>query len=182
MANPRSHVSEKSLLRETLRKRLRTLSQRERRERSLRICENLSTFLSGKKSVALFAPAESEPDLDLLWELGLLEHHLVSYPYCDGRNLQFLIVSALSDLSPGKFGIREPVAGGSPKTLDLIVVPGLAFTSDGHRLGRGAGFYDRFLSTVPGYTVKVGVCFAFQLLPEIPHIDHDVKVDALVYA
>jgi 5-formyltetrahydrofolate cyclo-ligase len=92
------------------------------------------------------------------------------------------MVSALSDLSPGKFGIREPAAGESPKTLDLIVVPGLAFTSDGHRLGRGTGFYDRFLSTVPGNTVKVGVCFAFQLLPEIPHIDHDVKVDALVYA
>ena len=165
-----------------MRKRLRTLSQSERRERSLRICKNLSTFLSGKNSVALFAPVESEPDLDLLWELGLLEHHLVSYPHCNGRTLQFLIVSALSDLSPGKFGIREPLVGGSPETLDLIVIPGLAFTSDGYRLGRGAGFYDRFLSTVPGYTVKVGVCFTFQLLPEVPHLNHDVKVDALVYA
>lgn len=163
-------------------KRLRTLSDSERRERSLRICEKLSTILSGKNSVALFAPIQSEPDLDLLWELGLLEHHLVSYPHCDGRTLKFRTVSALSDLFPGKFGIREPVAGGRPETLDLIVVPGLAFTSDKYRLGRGGGFYDRFLSTVPEYTVKVGVCFAFQLLPEIPHKDHDAKVDTLVYA
>ncbi|MBV8173772.1 MAG: 5-formyltetrahydrofolate cyclo-ligase [Verrucomicrobia bacterium] len=182
MANPRSHFSDKSLLRDAMRKRLRTLSQSERRERSLQICENLSTMLSGKNSIALFAPIEVEPDLDLLWELGWHEQHVVSYPNCDGRNLRFRTVSALSDLSPGKFGIRQPIAGGSPETLDLIVVPGLAFTSDGHRLGRGAGFYDRFLSTLPGYTVKVGVCFAFQLLPEIPHVDHDVKMDALVYA
>jgi 5-formyltetrahydrofolate cyclo-ligase len=182
MANPRLHFSEKSLLRETMRKRLRTLSHSERSERSLQICANLSTILSGKNSVALFAPIQSEPDLDLLWELGLLEHHHVSYPHCVGGTLQFHTVSALSDLSPGKFGIREPVAGGSPETLDLIVVPGLAFTTDGYRLGRGGGFYDRFLSRVPGYTVKVGVCFAFQLLPEIPHIEHDVKVDALIYA
>jgi 5-formyltetrahydrofolate cyclo-ligase len=165
-----------------MRKRLRTLSDSERRERSLRICEKLSTILSGKNSVALFAPIQSEPDLDLLWELGLLEHHLVSYPHCDGRTLKFRTVSALSDLFPGKFGIREPVAGGRPETLDLIVVPGLAFTSDKYRLGRGGGFYDRLLSTVPEYTVKVGVCFAFQLLPEIPHKDHDAKVDTLVYA
>jgi 5-formyltetrahydrofolate cyclo-ligase len=58
----------------------------------------------------------------------------------------------------------------------------LAFTADGNRLGRGAGFYDRFLSTIPGYAVKVGVCFAFQLVLEIPVECHDVKVDALVYA
>jgi len=165
-----------------MRKRLRTLSHSERRERSLQICENLGTILFGKNSVALFAPIQSEPDLDLLWELGLLEHHLVSYPHCDGRTLQFRTVSALSDLFPGKFGIREPVAGARPETLDLIVIPGLAFTSDGYRLGRGGGFYDRFLSTLPEYTVKVGVCFAFQILPEIPHVDHDVKVNALVYA
>jgi 5-formyltetrahydrofolate cyclo-ligase len=117
-----------------------------------------------------------------LWELGSLEHHLVSYPYCDGETLSFRTVSTLSDLCPGRYGIREPVGGASPEQLDLIVVPGLAFTADGNRLGRGAGFYDRFLSTIPGYAVKVGVCFAFQLVLEIPVECHDVKVDALVCA
>jgi 5-formyltetrahydrofolate cyclo-ligase len=182
MANPRSNFSDKSLLREAMRERLRGMSRGERRERSIQICENLRTFFPGKNSIALFAPEEIEPNLDLLWELGSLEHHLVSYPYCDGETLSFRTVSTLSDLCPGRYGIREPVGGASPEQLDLIVVPGLAFTADGNRLGRGAGFYDRFLSTIPGYAVKVGVCFAFQLVLEIPVECHDVKVDALVYA
>jgi 5-formyltetrahydrofolate cyclo-ligase len=182
MANPRSHFSDKSLLREAMRERLRGLSRDERRERSIQICESLRTFFLGKNSIALFAPKEIEPDLDLLWDLGSLEHHLVSYPRCDGETLLFRTVSTLSDLCLGRSGIREPVGAASPEHLDLIIIPGLAFTADGNRLGRGRGFYDRFLSTIPGYTVKVGVCFAFQLLPEIPVDCHDVKVDALVYA
>ena len=182
MANPRSHFSDKSLLREAMRERLRGMSRGDRRERSILICESLGTFFLGKKSIALFAPKEIEPDLDLLWELGSLVHHLVSYPRCDGETLLFRTVSVLSDLCPGRFGIREPVGGASPEHLDLIVVPGLAFTADGNRLGRGAGFYDRFLSKIPGHTVKVGVCFAFQLLLEIPVECHDVRVDAVVYA
>ena len=127
MANPRSHFPDKSLLRETVRERLLGLSPGERRERSMQICQRLGTFLLGKKSIALFAPTEFEPDLDLLWELGLLEHRLVSYPVCDGRTLLFRTVSTLSDLRPGRFGIREPVRGATPEHLDLIVVPGLAF-------------------------------------------------------
>jgi hypothetical protein len=72
-----------------MRERLRGMSRGERRERSIQICENLRTFFPGKNSIALFAPEEIEPNLDLLWELGSLEHHLVSYPYCDGETLSF---------------------------------------------------------------------------------------------
>jgi 5-formyltetrahydrofolate cyclo-ligase len=182
MVNPSSHFSDKSLLRKAMRERLRGLSPSERRERSVQICENLKRFFPGNNSIALFAPKEIEPDLDLLWELGSLEHHLISYPRCEGQTLSFRTVTTLSDLSSGRSGIREPVGGAIPDRLDLMLIPGLAFTADGHRLGRGAGFYDRFLSTASGYTVKVGICFAFQLLPEIPVECHDVKVDALVYA
>jgi 5-formyltetrahydrofolate cyclo-ligase len=182
MANPRSHFSDKFLLRETMRERLRGLSRDDRRQRSIQICQKLGAFFPGKNSIALFAPQEFEPDLDLLWELGLLDHHSVAYPRCDAKTLLFRTVTKLSDLSPAKSGIREPAGGASSERLDLIVIPGLAFTPEGNRLGRGAGFYDRFLSTIPGDTVKIGVCFEFQLLPEIPVEYHDVKVDALVCA
>ena len=165
-----------------MRDRLRGLNPGERRERSILICENLKAFFPDKKNVALFAPQEFEPDLDLLWELGFLEGIVVSYPYCDGKTLLFRTVSKLSDLCPGKYGIREPAGGAGPERLDLVIVPGLAFTRDGHRLGRGGGFYDRFLTTIPDSTVKVGVCFAFQVILEIPAESHDLKVDALVFA
>jgi 5-formyltetrahydrofolate cyclo-ligase len=72
------------------------------------------------------------------------------------------------------------MAGPTLPQLDLIVVPGLAFTAKGNRLGRGAGFYDRFLSGIPATTVKVGVCFEFQRVSEVPQESHDVKMDAVV--
>jgi len=182
MANPRSHFSDKSLLRETMRERLHGLSRGERRERSIQICQKLGTFFPGKNSIALFAPNEFEPDLDLLWEFGLLEHHQVFYPRCDAQTLLFHKVSKLSELRAAPSGIREPAGNVSPEGLDVVVIPGLAFAVDGNRLGRGAGFYDRFLSTMSGPTVKIGVCFEFQLLDRIPVEGHDVKVDTLVYA
>ncbi len=111
-----------------MRERLKTISPTERHRRSLRICEQLHPLFSGKKVLALFAPTHTEPDLDLLWDLGLLVSHLVSYPRCEGGTLSFRPVSALSELVPGRFGIREPVAGPTLAHLDLIVAPGLAFT------------------------------------------------------
>jgi 5-formyltetrahydrofolate cyclo-ligase len=181
MVNPRSQFSDKSRWRDTLRERLEKISPSERHWRSIRICEQLHPLFFGKKVLALFAPTQTEPDLDLLWDLGLLGSHVVGYPRCEGGTLLFCPVSALSELVPGRFGIREPVAGPALAQLDLIVVPGLAFTIEGSRLGRGAGFYDRFLSTIPATTVKIGVCFEFQRVSQVPQESHDVKMDAIVY-
>jgi 5-formyltetrahydrofolate cyclo-ligase len=164
-----------------MRGHLQKLSPAERHARSLVICEKLLPFFSGKKSLALFAPMSSEPDLDLLWDLGGLgENSLLSYPRRAGTTLSFHPISTLAELIPGQLGIREPAPGRSPKQLDLIVVPGLAFSAQGNRLGRGAGFYDRFLATVPPTTFKVGVCFEFQRVSSIAHEPHDVAMDAVV--
>jgi 5-formyltetrahydrofolate cyclo-ligase len=163
-----------------MRERLKQLSSNERQRQSRQISESILPLLSGKKSIALFAPTLTEPDLDILWEVAPLGHHVFSYPRCEGRTLSFRPVSALSELLPGQFGIRAPNPGPSLEQLDLIIVPGLAFTSEGCRLGRGSGYYDRFLSEIPGSTFKLGVCFDFQFLAEIPHEPHDVKMDVVV--
>lgn len=182
MANPSSQFSDKSRLRDKMRERLKHLSPSERRARSLRICTKLRPHLAAKKSIALFAPLPIEPDLDLLWDLGLLTDHLIGYPRCAGETLTYHPVAALTELALGRFGICEPAPGPNLEELELIVVPGLAFTVSGNRLGRGAGYYDRFLSTVPSTTLKVGVCFEFQCLPEIPPEPHDVRMDVVVHA
>jgi 5-formyltetrahydrofolate cyclo-ligase len=163
-----------------MRARLKQLSSTERQRQSRQICESILPLLSGRKSIALFAPALTEPDLDILWEVAPLGQHVFSYPRCEGSTLSFRPVSALSELLPGRFGIRAPNPGPSLEQLDLIIVPGLAFTSEGWRLGRGSGYYDRFLSGIPGTTFKLGVCFDFQFLAEIPHEPHDVKMDVVV--
>jgi 5-formyltetrahydrofolate cyclo-ligase len=66
--------------------------------------------------------------------------------------------------------------------LAAIVRPGLAFTETGMRMGQGAGFYDRFLEMACAGTLKIGVCFDFQVMKAIPREEHDVNVDLLLYA
>jgi 5-formyltetrahydrofolate cyclo-ligase len=65
-------------------------------------------------------------------------------------------------------------------TLDVVVVPGLAFTTDGHRLGQGGGHFDRFLVRLGPHCLTIGVCFREQLVAELPMAPHDVLVDRVV--
>lgn len=92
-------------------------------------------------------------------------------------------VFRLTDLTSGAFGIWEPLPNParllSPDAFDLVLVPGLAFDLDGGRLGRGAGFYDRFLATLPKKTRLVGVAFDEQIVPKAPRDAFDLPVDAL---
>jgi 5-formyltetrahydrofolate cyclo-ligase len=182
MANQGSYYSEKSRLRRTVRERLKQIDLGDRHRRSLQICEKLTRLLAGKKSVALFAPRPTEPDLDLLWDSGSMEDRLVSYPRCDAERLLYFAVSNLQELHPGRFGVREPDPKRPVQHHDAIVLPGLAFTESGTRIGQGAGFYDRFLETVRADTIKIGVCFDFQIVGDVPREEHDADVDLLVCA
>lgn len=95
----------------------------------------------------------------------------------------------MESMAMGAFGIMEPTTPSielynetttnpeEPATL-LALIPGMAFSKDGHRLGRGKGYYDRFLSRTRIY--KIGVCYPFQLLDTIPYDDYDIKMDEIV--
>ena len=67
-----------------------------------------------------------------------------------------------------------------PGAVDVILVPGLAFTRAGQRLGRGGGFYDRLLARLPAVTWKIGVCFEVQISDAVPSEPHDVTVDCVM--
>ena len=73
-----------------------------------------------------------------------------------------------------------PEADVEPDWPDVVIVPGLAFTAAGDRLGQGGGWYDRFLSAVPAGCTTVGVCFAEQIVDVVPVEDHDVTMDHVV--
>ena len=89
------------------------------------------------------------------------------------------------DLTEGAYGIMEPV--GEPFTdyalIDIALIPGMAFDAAGHRLGRGRGYYDRFLnsqwSMVNGQWL-IGLCFDFQKVDTVPSDDHDIPVDIVI--
>jgi 5-formyltetrahydrofolate cyclo-ligase len=84
----------------------------------------------------------------------------------------------------GKYGLLEPRVrpgtDGLRGGFDLVVVPGMAFDAKGRRLGRGCGYYDRFLVGIAGTAVTVGLAFSLQLLPEVPVDAWDVPVDVVV--
>lgn len=89
--------------------------------------------------------------------------------------------SSPADLEMGFFNIMEPVGTlfTNYSDIDVAVVPGMAFDHRGNRLGRGKGYYDRFLSLLPN-TYKIGVCFDFQKMPGVPADEHDIKMDMVI--
>ena len=133
------------------------------------------------KKVALFSSLPTEVTLELATQLlPNVEWH---YPVVSGSELKFHLVSRKESLKAGFKDILEPNPQVHPpissKDLDLIICPGLAFTQDGKRLGRGGGFYDRFLATVPD-VIKLGVCLPEQIISDLPIDEHDIKVSHLL--
>jgi 5,10-methenyltetrahydrofolate synthetase len=86
-----------------------------------------------------------------------------------------------TSLTPGAFGIMEPTGPlfTDYDAIDAVVVPGMAFTADGRRLGRGGGYYDRLLPQLR-HARRIGVAFPFQLVADIPEENHDATVDQVV--
>ena len=102
----------------------------------------------------------------------------------DGERMELRRYTGSHDLIEGSFGIMEPV--GEPFTdyhlIDVALIPGVAFDTDGHRLGRGRGYYDRFLSHLSPLTshLLIGVCFDFQKVASVPVDINDIPVDCVV--
>lgn len=85
------------------------------------------------------------------------------------------------DLQEGAFHILEPTgtAFTDYDSIEIAVVPGMSFDAEGHRLGRGKGYYDRFLPRIPR-AYKIGICFDFQKTPHVPTDAHDVPMDEVL--
>jgi 5-formyltetrahydrofolate cyclo-ligase len=179
----------KAELRKRMRALRKTLPATACGERSARIVERLSSLdvISGARAVALFWPIEERHEVDLrpLDAALRLRGARVAYPAVvdDGRAMVFRFVAEASALVDGPMGLREPPAGApvaAPGDLDAIVVPALAIDPRGHRIGYGAGYYDRALPSMSPPAVSVGVVYEFQLLAEIPETEGDRPVDWIV--
>jgi 5-formyltetrahydrofolate cyclo-ligase len=107
------------------------------------------------------------------------------YPRCLPQGLMTLhAVDSASALRPGRFGIREPDVEACPVRevgeIDVALVPGLAWDREGHRLGRGGGYYDRLLAHPDWRGFRCGLFFAAQETPTVPHEPWDIRLDAIV--
>lgn len=103
-------------------------------------------------------------------------------PKVIGEELSLHPFNDEGDLQQGSYGIMEPQTEeiADYSKVDLVIVPGMAFDSEGHRLGRGKGYYDRlFANALNKDVVKIGVCYPFQMVEKVPSMDFDVKMDAV---
>lgn len=149
-------------------------------ERLFRRVETLPAF-AGARTVALFCSLGDEPDTAPVLACWGLRKRL-AVPRVEGDEMRFYWYDPAT-LCAGAFGIAEPGPGAvrcDPAQIDLVVVPGVAFTRGGDRLGRGRGYYDRYLSQPEMHAVKVGVCYAHQLVDCLPAEPHDVTMDCVI--
>ena len=172
----------KGHIRALLLKRRRSLSEEEYRSQSERIVEgirSLDAFLHSENPV-LFCPFDREPDITPLFSFLLSTKGFLILPKVKDDHIELYRVNTTEDLKPQSFCILEPSEGErvSPEEVDFILVPGVAFDRRGYRLGFGKGYYDRLLVNIKG--LKVGVCYSFQVLEEIPTDPWDVPVDMIV--
>jgi 5-formyltetrahydrofolate cyclo-ligase len=176
----------KAVLREQVRAELKKMSPAERAAASIQACVRLEeqTIWRDAQSILFYAPLPEELDL---WRLLLdanADGKAVLLPRFDPEQNQYVtchIKDVERDLQPGPFGIREPLPTCTKNVLnqlDLILVPGLAFDLNGHRLGRGKGFYDRLLAMHHGPTC--GVAFDQQIVSAVPVEPHDLRLNCIL--
>ncbi|HEY0551695.1 MAG TPA: 5-formyltetrahydrofolate cyclo-ligase [Verrucomicrobiae bacterium] len=178
-------ASSKAAVRQQIRQVLAAVSPAERSALSLKVGEILRHQLAWREanSILGFAPLSDEPDMMPLLEESWASNKRVALPRYDADSSVYAAcaVSTRNEISPGNFGLLEPVAGCPVvplNQLDFILVPGVAFDLAGRRLGRGKGFYDRLLAGVHGH--KCGVAFDAQIVAHLPEEPHDIRVDSIL--
>jgi len=181
--------TEKNIFRKKIIDVLKHQSESVRLEKSHSITQSVlrdEQYISSKHVMIYVSTAYEVQTKDLIEE-SLYRGKRVSVPYVDQDQKRVIAVEIHNherDLKPGAYGILEPVPeivkNHNVKDMELIFVPGFAFDKSGHRLGRGKGYYDRFLSEVSSNTKTYGLAFDIQVFDSIPHDENDVALERVI--
>lgn len=178
----------KRSLRDQVRARLAELTPEELLARSDAACRHLMATEAFRHadSIMLYMPISTEVDVSHIALRCFQENRIVCLPRIDWEHRRMWPVPVRSfdehALVDDRYGLKVPDKGAPLPidALDLVVVPGLAFDTEGHRLGRGGGYYDRFLAASGFVGRKMGLCFDAQIVDAVPTVGHDVPMDAVV--
>jgi len=178
-------ASNKKALRLLIRSKVDQLSNEEKRDYSNKIVTQLYKHLKepSPRTIASFAATSREPDLSALLDNQSLH---ICYPRVITKQkgiIEFFLVRNIEDLEQGAFGILEPkksLQKINPAEIDLILCPGDSFSTQGQRLGKGGGYYDRYLANITPKTPRMGICYSVQLHESIPTEEHDQKMDSIL--
>ena len=178
---------EKKEIRGLIRTFTSTLTEADRAQQAHSVTEQLRHIIIERKPkiVAAFMPLSDEIAIDIA-DLSALCRIVIPRITSDKHSeatMEFYDYN-LADISAGAYGIDEPQGSQaiSADMIDMMILPGVAFTSQGDRLGRGKGFYDRYTSRKNFRAYCIGVCYSHQILSNLPVEPHDKRVDEVVYA
>ncbi|WP_295165404.1 5-formyltetrahydrofolate cyclo-ligase [Selenomonas sp. F0473] len=157
---------------------------RARADETIRTKAMALTPLREAETVMLYASTPEEIDLFPMMEALLRQGKRVVLPYIVGKGLMEVRSIPRADaLVEGAFGIPAPdlarSAPVSPEEIDVVIVPGAAFTPDGGRLGLGGGYYDRFLPRAAN-ALRIALAYDVQIVTEVPTAPHDAYVDYIL--
>ena len=171
----------KSELRRLIREQKSLISRDDLNRFSMQVCEQVlaNEHWLNASTVLLYHSLPDEVDTHLLLESALKSGKQVLLPVVKGMELELRFFS--HQMSEGAFGILEPEGEAflDFSSIDLVIVPGIAFDREGHRLGRGRGYYDRLLPFIP-QACTLGICFPFQLVEKVPTDSHDIAMTEVI--
>lgn len=181
-------ITPKKALRRAMRQQLRQMTDEERHSASNQVCARLMQLdtLRTAGVIMLYLPLPGEVDIMPIVVRCFQMGKMVCVPRVDWdrRDMNATEIGSFQDedLEIDEHGVRTPQVYRPvvPTMIDVALVPGLAFDTSGHRLGRGGGYYDRFLPRLRRSATTIGVAFDGQIVDAVDRLDHDIGLDLVV--
>ena len=176
---------EKKVLRKNIREQKRAMTSAQIEAASQKLTEQFLALEVYRQAKTLYGylPYNQEVRTVPILAQALADGKRVAVPKIYGDEMRFIYLDDLNQVETGYAGIPEPI-GDEPIADDptaLVLMPGWAFDQEGHRIGYGGGFYDKFLNAEPNHPT-VALCYAFQMVEELPTEEFDVPVDCVLWA
>ena len=175
----------KKELRQKIREKKRTMTIEEIEAKSARLGELFlaSDAYKNAKSIYGYLPYNQEVRTVAMLEQAMKDGKRIAVPKCYGDEMRFIFMDDLSKVEKGYSNIPEPIAD-DPIADDetaLVLMPGMAFDPQGHRIGYGGGFYDKFLAKEPNHPT-LALCYDFQMVEYLETEEFDIPVDTVIWA
>ena len=176
----------KKEMRAQIRAKKRAMTEAQIVSASKRLAEQFLSCELYRKAQTIYGylPYNQEVRTVSMLEQAIRDGKRVAVPKCYGEEMRFIYINDfVTEVAPGYANIPEPIADGpvaEDKTA-LVLMPGLAFDPQGHRIGYGGGFYDRFLANEPDHPT-LALCYGFQMVEHLETEEFDIPVDQVLWA
>ena len=176
---------DKQALRKEIREKKRAMTEADILSKSEKLGQLFAASEAYRQAKTIYGylPYNQEVRTTAMLQKALEDGKRVAVPKCYGDEMRFIYLEDLSKVEKGYCNIPEPIEDGpiADDPTALVLMPGLAFDPQGHRMGYGGGFYDKFLAAEPNHPT-LALCYDFQMLEHLETESHDIPVDTVLWA